>query len=473
MDVPIQQLAQNVQILDENGQVVGTLNTPYSDATTVGSKVSTNTPAAPLVVAEGSHEIYSAFVGALNLADKYTLGLRGTADSKLNLGPFGLVEIKGIPIDVKTMMAGLQGLNNIEFLSVVQITPDWLAEFTFVTTVINIHNPSQLTLNIGTMGMEAGYKGYEEENRIGYTELFNLRLVPGDNIVPALLGQSFTAPSAGVFGSDLLALSPTMTLWANSTATSNPALSAGLSSLKTSLVLPQNLIVPDPPPPAYGNVWTVKILPTTINDGIIEMTATISNPFLYDFSVTGDATKADSDFAYGPSYLSFSAPGYSAYNSIQFTDDLQYTLKAGETKTITFKMKLQRVGPEANMLKFIEGIIPAAAAGPLKTLSVFWSPKITLSGFPIGLFPDMSGMVYYPETSGMITLQTGPDFALIKDWYYKEYAYNPAPVVTPPPETTVTLPTTPSVVPSPTPSSEVTAPTPSPEATIPPVAPAA
>ncbi|KAF9293229.1 hypothetical protein BGZ91_010380, partial [Linnemannia elongata] len=49
MDVPIKRLAQNVQILDENGQLVGTLNTPYSDATTVGSKVSTNTPAAPLV----------------------------------------------------------------------------------------------------------------------------------------------------------------------------------------------------------------------------------------------------------------------------------------------------------------------------------------------------------------------------------------------------------------------------------------
>ncbi|KAG0064966.1 hypothetical protein BGZ89_008706, partial [Linnemannia elongata] len=480
MDVPIKRLAQNVQILDENGQLVGTLNTPYSDATTVGSKVSTNTPAAPLVVADGSHDIYTAFVGALNLATNYTLGLRGSADSMLDLGPFGLLEIKGIPIDVKTSMAGLQGLKNIEFNSLVEIYTNFNAGFTFVTTVVNIHNPSQLTLNIGTLGMAAGYKGYEDENRIGYTEIYNLRLVPGDNIVPSLLGQGFFAPNAGPFADDLTKLSPTMTLWANSTATSNPALNAGLSTLRTSLVLPQNLIVPNPPPPAYSNVWTVKILDNTVNDGIIEMSTTFSNSFLYDFSVTGDATKADNDFAFDPSFLTVQAPGYNAFSPFRFTNDLQYTLKKGESKTITFKMSLQKVGPEAFMLKFLEGIIPAAAAGPLKSLAVTWSPKVSVPGYPVGMAPDMSSTIFYPETGGLLTLQTGPDFAKIKDWYYKEYNYtNTTTSVAPPPpatatatatetatETTTTIitPTTPSVAPSPTPS---------PEVTTPPVAPAA
>ncbi|KAH7041863.1 hypothetical protein BKA57DRAFT_414041 [Linnemannia elongata] len=469
MDVPIKRLAQNVQILDENGQLVGTLNTPYSDATTVGSKVSTNTPAAPLVVADGSHDIYTAFVGALNLATNYTLGLRGSADSMLDLGPFGLLEIKGIPIDVKTSMAGLQGLKNIEFISLVEIYTNFNAGFTFVTTVVNIHNPSQLTLNIGTLGMAAGYKGYEDENRIGYTEIYNLRLVPGDNIVPSLLGQGFFAPNAGPFATDLTQLSPTMTLWANSTATSNPALNAGLSTLKTSLVLPQNLIVPNPPPPAYSNVWTVKILDNTVNDGIIEMSTTFSNSFLYDFSVTGDATKADNDFAFDPSFLTVQAPGYNAFNPFRFTNDLQYTLKKGESKTITFKMSLQKVGSEAFMLKFLEGIIPAAAAGPLKSLAVTWSPKVSVPGYPVGMAPDMSSTIFYPETGGLLTLQTGPDFAKIKDWYYKEYNYtNTTTSVSPPPATATTTtsitPTTPSVAPSPTPS---------PEVTTPPVAPAA
>ncbi|KAF9342417.1 hypothetical protein BGX34_008196, partial [Mortierella sp. NVP85] len=83
---PIIQLSQNVEILDKNGQVVGTLNTPYANATTAGDTVTTTTPAAPLEVAAGSHEIYSAFIGDLNLADKYELGLRGSANSVLDLG---------------------------------------------------------------------------------------------------------------------------------------------------------------------------------------------------------------------------------------------------------------------------------------------------------------------------------------------------------------------------------------------------
>ncbi|KAF9272977.1 hypothetical protein BGZ88_004199, partial [Linnemannia elongata] len=156
-----------------------------------------------------------------------------------------------------------------------------------------------------------------------------------------------------------------------------------------------------------------------------------------------------------------------------------YTLKKGESKTITFKMSLQKVGPEAFMLKFLEGIIPAAAAGPLKSLAVTWSPKVSVPGYPVGMAPDMSSTIFYPETGGLLTLQTGPDFAKIKDWYYKEYNYtNTTTSVFPPPatatatatetatETTTTsiTPTTPSVAPSPTPS---------PEVTTPPVAPAA
>ncbi|KAF9124629.1 hypothetical protein BG015_005051, partial [Linnemannia schmuckeri] len=68
---PIEQLAQNVQILDNKGRVVGTLKTEYSAAVPSGSKVSTVTKAAPLVIADGSHDIYTEFISDLNLATKY------------------------------------------------------------------------------------------------------------------------------------------------------------------------------------------------------------------------------------------------------------------------------------------------------------------------------------------------------------------------------------------------------------------
>ncbi|KAF9544599.1 hypothetical protein EC957_011814 [Mortierella hygrophila] len=463
MDVPIAQLAQNVQILDDKSQVVGTLNTPYADATIAGSKVSTNTPPAPLTVADGSHDIYTAFVGALNLAPTYQLGLRGTADSILDLGALGKVEVKGIPLDVKTSIAGLQGLQTIDFLSVVQFYPNYLAQFTFVTTVVNIHNPSQLTLNIGDLGMAAGYKGYDDADRIGYTEIFNLRLVPGDNIVPSLLGQGYTAPNAGPFGNDLPLLSPTMTLWANLTATSNPALNAGLSTLRTSVVLPQNLVVPSPPPAAYGPDWTIKILPTTVDDGIIEMSITVNNPFLYEFTVSGDSTSDENDYAFNPSYLTVNNKAGTPFTPFTFTNDFKYTVKAGGSLSLTFKMQLHHFGDQSTTTKFIDEFVIDAAAGPIPTLGVFFAPVITLTGYPITVFPDFSSGIFYPST--YVTLHTGPDFPMIKDWFYKGYNVTAAPVPAPSAVSTPSpLPLPPSTLaPSVTPNPPIfITPTPSP-----------
>ncbi|KAK5808540.1 hypothetical protein F5H01DRAFT_416439 [Linnemannia elongata] len=474
MDVPIKQLAQNVQVLDENGKVVGTLKTDYSDATTVGSKVSTNILGASLVVAAGDHDTYTAFVGALNLAPNYKLGLRGTADSKLDLGPFGLIEIQGIPIDVKSSLAGLQGLNNIQFISLVQINPDFIAGYKFVSSIINIHNPSQLTLNIGNMGMVAGYRGYEEENRIGYSQLFNLRLVPGDNIVPAVIGQYWSGTASEDFANALSAGPATMTLWANSTSTSNPALNAGLTSLRTSVVAPKGLSMIPPPPKPYSDIWTVKVLPTTKNDGIIEMTTVVSNPFLYDFSVTRLTTKADAEWV--PLQVGTLDDRHAhSFKVFEFTDDIKYSLKAGESKAVTLKMKLRNIeASKEDVLKTIDELVAYAATGPIRALDISWVPVIEIVGLPVDLFPDFSSILSYAK----LTLQTGPDFAMIKDWYNNQLGVIPPPVTTLPPSPTMVPSPTSSVVPSlttstvVTPSSVVPSPTPSPVVT-PPVAPAA
>ncbi|KAF8925365.1 hypothetical protein BGZ47_003305, partial [Haplosporangium gracile] len=359
--------------------------------------------------------------------------------------------IKGIPIDVKTVMAGLQGLQKIDFLSVIQINLAFADGFTFVHSVINIHNPSQLTLNIGDLSMVAGWGGHEIANKVGFTQLYGLRLAPGDNVVTSLLGQSSGLPNADNFAEALKTTSPVMTLWANSTATSNPALNAGLASLKTSVVLPKGLVNANPLALPYNDVWTVKILSTTVNDGIIEMTTVFNNPFFHEFTANGEATPEEYMWAQPPQ-LAIQAPGYSSYSPFAFTQDLKYTLKPGESKTITFKMQLQSVGIyKENMLKFIEGIIPAAAAGPLKTLQVTSTPKLTFPGYPETVYPDYSTAGIYNDPNAVITLQTGPDFPMIKDWYYKTYNVTSTPTpVTPLPETTVTLPTTtsPLVVPT-------------------------
>ena len=59
-------------------------------------------------------KIYPDFISDLNQLEIYNLGLRGTADSILDLGDLGMIEVKGIKLDVKTSLNGLQGLKQIE-----------------------------------------------------------------------------------------------------------------------------------------------------------------------------------------------------------------------------------------------------------------------------------------------------------------------------------------------------------------------
>ncbi|KAG0282755.1 hypothetical protein BGZ97_008862, partial [Linnemannia gamsii] len=387
----------------------------------------------------------------------------------LDLGPFGLVEIKGIPLNVKTTMAGLQGLKDIKFVSLVNLNPDaWISGFTFVTTIVNIHNPSQLTLKIGDMSMAAGYGGYGPDDRIGFTQLYNLLLVPGDNIVPSLLGQNSALLNAAAFANATDKHDVTMTLWANSSATTNPALNAGLTSLSTSVLLPKQLIVVPSPPLPYGDVWSVKILPDTVNTGIVEVSAVFNNPYLYEFSMLRIATDADGGILPEIQGMMITPPQQNNINLFDFTQDLNFSLQKGESKTVKFPMKLRRQGSQANMLKNLDYLLSAAAAGPFKTMSTVFVPKIIIHGYPAAVLPDYTTNLFYKENGGMITLQTGPDFPMIKDWFYKQYGITTTPtsVATSPPTVVPSTIPTPDVTPAPTL-------TPPPEVTPPPVAPAA
>ncbi|KAF9905606.1 hypothetical protein EC991_001505 [Linnemannia zychae] len=476
LHIPIIKLAQSVQILDKNGQVVGTLTTPYSNATTAGSKVSTTSIAAPLVIADGSHEIYEGFISALSLQDSYELGLRGTADSILDFDALGKIEVKGIPLDVKTSLAGLQGLNDIRFLALADINLALVGQQT-ISSAINIHNPSQLTLNIGDLALITGTNNFTDDTIIGTSFLKNLRLVPGDNPLVALLTSDTSNPNVIQFEADLNVMSVKLTMWANDKSTSNPALNAGLAKLQSNLIIPLGLYVETPP--AYSIDWTVKILPTTVDDGLVEISSIFSNPYFVDMSIVGIATGTGGGIGGDESYMNaFTKKGW-GIPRFNFLEDFVYTVKANESIPLTFKMMLQTDGvAEDTFENRMDDLLSTAASGVLP-LQVLWYPKVTLATMPGYLYPDFT-------SSGVnmgqnLNLHVGPDFPMIKDWYYKQLMTNPAPLMPPPsPSPTVLSPSVqpPSVTPASTspspslnpPSVSVTSLDPTP---IPTVAPAA
>ena len=486
-NVPIAKLAQNVQILDKNGQLVGTLKTPYSDAVAVGSKVSTNTPESPLVVADGSHDIYTAFIEDLNMKDTYELGLRGTADSILNLGALGEIEILGIPIDVKSSLAGLQGLNNIKYLAFVDINRDFVTEITYAKTAVNIYNPSQLTLNIGDLDLVAGLEGFTDADVVGSSLVKNLRLVPGDNRVVAILAIPDKSPKGVYFMNVVMKTrESTLNMWAHSKSTSNAALNAGLKSLRAGVLLPKDLLTEAPP--AFSSTWNMKVLPTTVNDGIVEVSTTFNNPYLVDMSVEGVAQLGEGDFTDYPSYMAIYAPdpmGEKTVPGFLFPDDFRYKLASNESKVVTARMKMRTDGMTKEIFDVRWGQLAAQIPTGSIGMEVYWFPKIRLGNSPDYLFPG-----YAEDNVGRpvhYTLNIGPDFAMLKDWYQKALfgtapasaVLPPSTSVTPSPSASPVAPPTPSVVttvaPSPSPSSSPSSsPTLSPSPIVtPPVAPAA
>ncbi|KAG0252260.1 hypothetical protein BG011_007097, partial [Mortierella polycephala] len=407
---PIVQLSQNVEILDQDGQVVGTLDTPYAPAVATGNTVTATTPPAPLVIADGSHEIYSKFIGDLNAATTYELGLRGTANSVLDLGVLGQIEVKGIKLDVRTSLDGLQGLKRADFLLLMFIDIELKPGFISTGAMVNLYNPSKLTLTLGDLMLRAG-RNDTAAGYVGLNEMENLRLVPGDNHIITTVHIDGTPGGAGQEVINNLGVGDTLlSIIAMDGSSKNPALDAGLKTLHTFTVLPMlgNSNYSAKP---YGRNWKVKVLPTTVDDGIIEVTNTISNPYYSQaISVLG-FPETDSY----PNSLIVSDPnGWPEMTLAKFVkEDFIFDLAPNQSTVMTFRMKLNANTKLPQAEQFLE---IAKTKGLLVTVSLY--PTIGFAGRePLGL--DWGSYDVYPGATDTM-LEFGSDFDMILDYYKKK-----------------------------------------------------
>ncbi|GJJ74082.1 hypothetical protein EMPS_06440 [Entomortierella parvispora] len=388
---PIKALSQNVHILDTNGQVVGLMSTDYADATTTGDMVTSTSPAnSTLVIADGSHTIYEDFIRDLNNATHYTLGLKGTANSKLDLGDLGVIEVKGINLDAQTNLDGLQGLQNLTFVSIAAFDTDTIG-IAKVISQVDIYNPSKLTLKIGTMNMDAGV-GYEDSGRVGNTTIYDLVLVPGVNSVMAQLNlYTNMYPLAGQLASTISYQAATISLSGFPGSSSNVALAAGLSELRTQLHIDALNAVIYPP---YLPTWQFKTLPTTKDDGIFEMSLTVMNPY------PGVSFKMDTwssnDFA-----NSFSVALPAPYGQVplalwyqdSIVDPVDFTGN-DNSKVITMRLKLDAT--RLTDQSVYDAIVAAGASGSLNSFFMVM-PLLEVGTNPSPIVSDWSCASFYSD----------------------------------------------------------------------------
>jgi hypothetical protein len=252
-------------------------------------------------------------------------------------------------------------------------------------------------------------------------------LVPGDNELGSLLLMEAKGPATTEISVALATREVKLTLYGFDGSSPNPALAAGLESLVTSVVLPMFLITP-PTGPAYDNVASIKILPTTKDDGLVDITFKLNNPSklgltVYEFY---DRSGLASTVVYMESQ---------AYTLVPQPFTTPFHLNAGESNTITRQFKLilnVETGP----------LVEKGRAGSVQLGIETWSPTLRLDGVAQDFVPDWSVGSVHGGFS--ITLNTGPDFELLLD-----YKFPTVPLVERPPVTTPVVTTT-EPVPTPT-----------------------
>ncbi|KAG0316800.1 hypothetical protein BGZ99_006663 [Dissophora globulifera] len=374
------------------------------------------------------------------------MGLRGTTDSILDLGALGMVEVKGIVIDVFAPVAGLQGLKQVDFIASLSATFDLDTAAVILNAFVDIHNPSNLTLNIGDLHLTA-VSDYVSATKAGYALIKSLTLVPGDNRLVATSAVSFNDPAGGDLAIAILSSTDPIPflMIALDDATSNVALNAGLNQLQTSVLLPPGLLEKAPANPPYSTTdMALKFLPTTVDDGLVQMTMKFLNPFIgsgYSFLHMINPHDSDADprgVIKGSSKV------------FELLDDLTFSLSGNNTATVTFNIKLH-ADPTLDR-SFYQSLVTESASGNVQLIMNF-NPVITLGQDPTEYAPFWTSQIIASGTGGVIPFKAGSDFGLILDWYDKQFpAIVAVPTVaTPSPTSTtdVAMPTSLAASPSP------------------------
>ncbi|KAG0290950.1 hypothetical protein BGZ98_003217, partial [Dissophora globulifera] len=324
----------------------------------------------------------------------------------------------------------LQGLQKIDFLAPTSVDFDFVNSGFIMSAVVDIHNPSNLTLHIGDLTLNAG-DGTAQTSTFGSTTAKDVTLVPATWAF-GLVGKTTPTP---------------LYLFTLGGATSNEALNAGLDALNTFVIVPPLVLESGPTVQPYSNTsMSIKFLPTTVNDGLVEMTATFVNPY--------------QGFPYNMEHATgASQPSTITYNSISkggevqvfdLLDDLTFSLSGSdETVTVTFKIQLHS-DPTAARSSYQDMVNDSASGKVDLKLQLF--PVISVGGKEWSPRTWTSDLVY-PNNGGFMPFQTGADLSLILDWYDRQQVpvVEATPVATPSPTSTTdaVMPTSPASSPSP------------------------
>ncbi|KAI9234550.1 MAG: hypothetical protein BYD32DRAFT_423317 [Podila humilis] len=395
--LPIDNVRQHI-ILADNGVQIGNIDTPWSAANVKGGTLTTAFTTSTLNVFSASHAAFSGFISSLSTKASHPVTLQGAVDVKLNLGIFGHLTIPGIGFKATTPFTGLNNLD-LKYVLLIDLNMD-TADRIIMATIINVKNPSKLTLKLGDVSFSTASAG----EYIGVSTIKNLNLQPGDNYVLSSTALDTTKDATNAFVNSLYTADGSLVLTGFSGTSTNTALNAGLAAVRSNLVVPMNFIGSSMSQPPYKN-WALKILPTTGADGLVDVTATFQSPYYgYPVKMLQDEAPGEDNYA----FINSVSNDLDTLHLFEFRNTLTYSVSGTGATTVTFK---------ANIVKFVaadKARIQALVAYAQKNKSIpvqFWF----MARIEVGT-DGISRTVDFGNSGtglGDLSVAVGPDFANI------------------------------------------------------------
>ncbi|KAF9139265.1 hypothetical protein BGX30_008182 [Mortierella sp. GBA39] len=398
--LPINSVRQHI-IITDGGVQLGNIDTPWSAASVQGSTLTTAFPSSTLNIFPDAHTAFSNFVSTLSTSATHDVTLQGAVDVKLDLGIFGQLTIPDIGFKTTTTFQGLNGLKTVDYIFLVDTDTSTVFGTIFMSAIVNIKNPSNLSLNLGTVTFNTTYNG----EYVGPSTIKNMVLVPGNNYLISSTTLDTTITGVTDLLNHLGSGDSLLTLSTDANTSANVALNAGLAAVKSQMTIPQNFGSSAMSQPPYKN-WSLKLLPTTPTDYVFQATATFQSPYYgYPLQMVHALPEYQDNYI---QILGISDDS-NQLRLFDFLDTLTYNINGDGTATVTFNMKLNKAGITRKPV--LQKVVDFANANGYITTEFMWYAEVILNNDGVHRLVDWSNLGI--GASNPIQINVGPDFAAI------------------------------------------------------------
>ncbi|KAI9304283.1 hypothetical protein BJ944DRAFT_153106, partial [Cunninghamella echinulata] len=237
---------------------------------------------ASLSALNGKNNDFNDYTYALTASDLYQFGISGIATTKTST-PIGDITLGGITFSVPTALRGLQFLNStptaIKSIDMMGGTKEALQ----LNIGVSMGNPSDFSLSVG----DVIFNMFSGATQVGTVTLANLTLQRGENNVIAKANFDPNSSQEGqqMLTSFVMGKASAAAIGGFEGSTPISSLAKALSDIKINTELPglSSALIQN---------GVLKVLPDTVQTGVVNVAVNIANPFTADLSITSVKSSA-------------------------------------------------------------------------------------------------------------------------------------------------------------------------------------